>query len=228
METPILFIIPGACSLGSMVALEWSNIEYQVSLTTPEIRSSEDFRKINPTGKVGALKDGDKVIGENLAILLYLADKFPANSMCPSVTSRDRVKVYQWLSYLSSTLHPAYGQLRYPERFIDEGGFEEFKKLAYDRLIGVLNYIEQSLLPGGYFINNDYPTIVDAQAYGLLRWSRVPKGATALIEELNLPMIQNFMQQMEHNPAVKNALAIEEERIKDIVNSKFSGYYKFK
>ena len=70
MDMPILFIIPGACSLGSMVALEWTNKPYKIGITTPEIRASEAFRAINPTGKVAALKDGNQVIGENLAILL--------------------------------------------------------------------------------------------------------------------------------------------------------------
>jgi glutathione S-transferase len=226
VETLVLFIIPGACSFGSQVALEWTKEAYKVGITTAEIRSSEAFRKINPTGKVGALKDGQNVIGENLAILLYLADKFQQNDMCPNVGTQSRARVYQWLSYLSSTLHPAFGQALFPDKFIGGDCATEFKKLATQKLLAVLEYINRSFCTSGYLIENK-PTIVDAQAYGLLRWGRGYKGSTPVIDLNKFPNIMEFLKLMEDNQAVQNALAIETGQSVNLVNSKFAGYFNF-
>ncbi len=225
MENPILFIIPGACSLGSMITLEWIATPYHIGITTPEIRASTAFRSINPTGKVGALQEGNTVIGENLAILLYLADKHPTNPICPTVGNPDRVKVYQWLSYISATLHPAFSQVLFPQRFIAEAHTAEFKQLAIVRLHAVLEYMDSQILPSGFFIA-DSPCIVDAQAYAILRWSRGFKGGNQIIEINNFAKICNFLQLMEQNLAVQNALNVEQERPNLLRHSQFAGYFK--
>ena len=225
---PILFIIPGACSLGSQIALEWLEIPYQIGLTTPEIRSSDKFKKINPTGKVGALKDGDITVGENLAILLYLADKYKNKSLVPTVEFYvERVKVYQQLSYLSSGLHPAFGQVMYSERFVTEDVVASFKKLAYQRLLDALTYVDNHLLNNnGFFVGNSL-TIVDAQAYGLLRWTLHNNKGDNLVNLAPFKHIELFLNKMQQLKAVKNALAIERNLPQEVTDSQFAGYYAF-
>lgn len=89
-----LFIIPGACSFGSIVTLEMLKQPYKIGLTTAEIRQSSKFRAINPLGKVGALKDGDILVYENLAILLYLVDKNPDSQIAIPVNTANRIDTY--------------------------------------------------------------------------------------------------------------------------------------
>lgn len=226
METPILFIIPGACSLGSQISLEWLRIPYQIGITTPEIRQSAEFRQINPAGKVGALKDGNNLVAENLAILLYLADKSGNDALCPSVSHHGRTKVYQWLSYVSSTLHPAFQHFNYPSRFVGEDYAEQFQALALERLRVILQYINDNLLASGYFIS-DHPTIVDAQAYGLLRWCRKHSRGENLVDLSSFPRVSNFLDQMGKFVAVKNALAIEQHNADLAQDSLFAGYFQF-
>lgn len=226
MEAPVLFIIPGACSLGAQISLEWLQIPYQIGITTPEIRQSAEFRQINPAGKVGALKDGCQVIGENLAILLYLADKTANETICPSAVKNGRVKIYQWLSYLSSALHPVFQQFNYPTRFVTDDYVSSFQLQALGRLQIVLQYIEDNLLASGYFIG-DQPTIVDAQAYALLRWCRKHNRGENLVDLSELPKLSRFLDQMSQLRAVKNALAIEQSQPELAVGSLFTGYFKF-
>lgn len=226
MEIPILFIIPGACSLGSQISLEWSQIPYKIGITTPEIRQSAEFRQINPAGKVGALRDGKQLVAENLAILLYLADKSEHNVLCPSVSNHGRTKVYQWLSYLSSTLHPAFQHFNYPTRFVTEDYAESFQVQAFERLKLVLQYINDNLLASGYFIG-DVPTIVDAQAYGLLRWCRKHSRGENLVDLSAFSKVDNFLDQMSKLLAVKNAVAIEQQQVDSIEDSLFAGYFEF-
>ncbi len=225
-DQPILFIIPGACSLGSQITLEWLKISYQVGITTPEIRQSEQFRKINPAGKVGALKDGEVVVGENLAILLYLADKYSDSSVCPPYGSDDRALIYQWLSYVSSTLHPAFQHFNYPSRFVEDDYVDKFRELAEARLLAILQYIENNLSSNGLFLPIG-PTIVDAQAYGLLRWCKKHNRGENLVDLTALTKIRNFFAIMEQNPAVQNALLIEQQQSQQLTDSLFAGYFEF-
>ncbi len=226
MDKPVLFIIPGACAFGSQVTLEWINEAYQVGLTTPEIRASSQFKAINPSGKVGALKDGNNVVGENLAILLYLADKYQHKGICPSVGTQERAHVYQWLSYLSSTLHPAFGQVNFPARFVTPEAVDVFRKMALERLIAVLNYVNNSFNSHGLLVM-DKPTIVEAQAYGLLRWSKGFHGNPPVVDINDFPKIKAFFELMEKDKAVKNALLIEAGNIDNLNNSQFAGYFLF-
>lgn len=226
MNQPVLFIIPGACALGSQITLEWIGIPYQIGLTTPEIRASREFRQVNPSGKVGALKDGDQVVAENLAILLYLADKYRDNGIAPAAGTPDRAKVYQWLSYLSSTLHPAFGQANFPGRFVGPEYTDEFRQLAIKRLTDTLEFVNSNFNSHGFFVS-DKPTVVEAQAYGLLRWANGFHGSAPIINIQNFPQIVAFISRMEHDQAVKNALLIEKAQAELAVNSKFGGYFSF-
>ena len=244
MQDPILFIIAGACSFGSMVTLELLGIPYQVCLTDEKIRASAEFKKVNPLGKVAALKDSQVCVGENIAIIQYLLDAYGDNDTGSKEveavgiykgntdwdykffpTRQDlsnRAKMYQWLSYCSSTLHPAFSQVNYAQRYAPQNT-EEFKTEAYKRLLLVLDYVDNAL-QDGYLLFKDYFSIVDAQAYGLLRWiSYIPQHEELLLAR---PNIEEFFTKVKGITAVQNALDIEQQKLEDLKNSKFKGYFK--
>lgn len=68
---------------------------------------STAFLKINPLGKLAALEDGGLGFGETAAILLYLADKFPAKRLAPAPDDPRRGRFLQWLIYSASVIEPA-------------------------------------------------------------------------------------------------------------------------
>lgn len=57
---------------------------------------SQDYRNINPAGKVPALADGGLLMTESGAIVTYLADKFSERGLIPAVGSRERARYEQW------------------------------------------------------------------------------------------------------------------------------------
>ena len=215
-----LFIIPGACSFGSIVALELLKQPYQVGITTAEIRQSPEFRTINPLGKVGALKDADSLVYENLAILLYLVDKNPGSKIAVAINSQERIDTYKWLSYLSSTLHVAFSPLFHPAAFVDEADVANFKQKMLLRLRGVLAYVDSYLASNQYFVGDKF-SVVDGQAYGLLRWAE----RFELLSDY--PAINSFITNLNQIPEVQNANSIEQQKIDKLINSSFSGYYQF-
>ena len=67
-----------------------------MSFKTGETRSA-DYLRINPMGKVPALKHGDTVITEGAAICTYLADAFPQAKLNVPIGDRRRGPYLKWL-----------------------------------------------------------------------------------------------------------------------------------
>jgi glutathione S-transferase len=62
-----------------------------------------EFLKINPAAKIPVLVDGDLVLIESVAIVLYLADKYPEKGFTPASTA-DRGLMAQWLLFAATEL----------------------------------------------------------------------------------------------------------------------------
>src|SRR3546814_18866566 len=73
-----LYYMPNACSLAPHIALEWAGADYEgVRLDHDQVHG-EDYLKLNPKGAVPTLiTDDGRVLTEALAVLLYIADRFP-------------------------------------------------------------------------------------------------------------------------------------------------------
>src|SRR5262245_9984050 len=62
-----------------------------------------DFLKLNPAGKLPVLVDGDLVVTESVAIVLYLAEKYPEKGLLPR-DPRARSQVLRWLLFAATEL----------------------------------------------------------------------------------------------------------------------------
>jgi glutathione S-transferase len=104
-------------------ALAEVGAEYQLARVERDSqgRSPEAYLAMNPSGLVPTLEDGELVIGETVAILLHLADRFPSARLAPTVGSPDRAEFYYWLIHLTSNLQPALMRVIYPELYGQTG-----------------------------------------------------------------------------------------------------------
>jgi glutathione S-transferase len=62
-----------------------------------------DFLCLNPAGKVPVLVDGDLIIPESAAIVLYLADKYREKGLLPA-DLRQRAQAYRWIMFAVTEL----------------------------------------------------------------------------------------------------------------------------
>src|SRR5262244_2451288 len=62
-----------------------------------------EFLKINPAGKVPVLEDGDLVLTESVAIVLYLAEKYSEKGFAPAGL-RGRADLARWLLFTATEL----------------------------------------------------------------------------------------------------------------------------
>jgi GST-like protein len=90
--------------------LEEAGLAYEV--TPIDIRKGDqhhpDFVAINPNAKAPALTDGDAVIFDSNAILLYLADK--TGRFLPPGGDVARGKLLSWLMFVATGIGPYSGQ----------------------------------------------------------------------------------------------------------------------
>jgi glutathione S-transferase len=73
-----------------------------VNLMKDEHRRPE-FLAINPAGKLPVLVDGDLVLTESVAIVLYLAEKYPERGLLPKDLAL-RAEAYRWLLFAATEL----------------------------------------------------------------------------------------------------------------------------
>lgn len=75
-----------------------------------------EYAAINPFRNVPALVDGDFHLSESYAIMQYLCDKVPGNSLFPA-EPQARADVNRWMFWAASTLSRPTGDLSY-ERLV--------------------------------------------------------------------------------------------------------------
>src|SRR5579872_3918882 len=100
--------------------LEEAGLDYE--FIPVDIRKGDQFKPeyaaINPNSKVPALIDGDVVVFDSNAILLYLADK--TGAFLPEVTPVARAELYSWLMFFASGVGPFSGQCAHFRHFAPE------------------------------------------------------------------------------------------------------------
>ena len=101
-----LFNYPNTRGLRVTWMLEELEADYEFNLVPVGNRGfgSEEYIKINPAGKVPAIRDGDLVLTESAAIVTYLGDKFPDKKLVPPAGSAARAKYDQWCYFVLSEL----------------------------------------------------------------------------------------------------------------------------
>ncbi len=119
----ILYYARTACSIAPHIALEETGAAFdarRIDLATGE-QTSPEYLKINPAGRVPALIVDGRTITEVPALLTYIANLKPEAGLIPPPGTLEHARCFEWLGFLSSSLHVSYAQFRRPMRFVREG-----------------------------------------------------------------------------------------------------------
>ncbi len=158
-----------------MWMLEELGLEYEHVAYPPrsEETRAEDYLAINPNGKVPALKDGETVLWESMAINLYLADKY-GGSLKPK--ARDGFSLAnQWsfwgMMEAESNLFAALNHRalaaedqRHPEK-------ADAAEAALQKPLKVLN----GALEGREFLVGDTFSVADLNVAAIFSWGKMAR-----------------------------------------------------
>src|SRR5690348_17769091 len=87
-------------------ALAEADVLYEFTLVSLEKNEQKgaDFLKINPSGKIPALKlPSGEIVTESAGLLLTIADRHPAARLLPPPGSPERAQCFRWLTDRKST-----------------------------------------------------------------------------------------------------------------------------
>ncbi|KAL8541891.1 hypothetical protein ACS0TY_002947 [Phlomoides rotata] len=96
-----------SCSCRVRIALNLKKLDYEyiaVNLLKGE-QKSPDYLKLNPLGFVPVLVDGDIVVSDSFAILLYLEEKYPQHPLLPQDLQKKALN-YQAANVVYASIQP--------------------------------------------------------------------------------------------------------------------------
>jgi len=197
-----LFYKPGACSLASHIVLLEVGATFEsveVDTDAGRTKQGEDYSKVNPKGYVPALQlnSGD-VLTEGAAVLQYIADQYPQSGLAPASGTMARVRMQEYLNYVSSELHKAFGP------FFSSSANDEDKKQAGGNVADKLDYVESLLSDGrAYLLGEDF-SVADAYLFVTSNWSNFVG-----IDLSNWPNVAAFVDRVANRPASQAAMEAE-------------------
>lgn len=148
-----------------------------------------DFLKLNPFGQVPVLEDGDTVVSDSNAILVYLATKLGRKDWLPD-DPKSAAKIQKWLSVAAGEI--AYGPAA--ARLITVFGAD----FRADEVIGRAHHILgliNAQLEQQRFIIGDRPTIADVALYSYI--VSAPEGNVDLAPH---PEVRHWLARIEALP----------------------------
>ncbi len=184
--------------------LEESGLEYRpVPIDTKRgDQHTDGYRAINPNSKVPAIRDGEAVIFDSNAILLYLAEK--TGLFLPEDTLTARGEMLSWLMFIATGVGPYSGQAFHFRNIAPEKLAYAIKRYHYEA--NRHWQIVEDRLKGRQYMMGDTYTIVDMAVWG---WA--PRIPFVLAEETafeRFPNIRRLMDELDARPAARCASAL--------------------
>jgi glutathione S-transferase len=169
-----LYFAPGSSSLAPLVALEEIDLPYaahRLDLAAGDQRKPE-YLKVNPRGRVPTLVVDNQPVTEVLAILTYLAHRYPHSELLPLADPLKLAKAYEVMSWFASTVHVAFAQIARPERYADDEAVKAALATPGEaRFARTLTDIERLAQEHGPWLLGESFSAVDAYALVIWRWA---------------------------------------------------------
>jgi GSH-dependent disulfide-bond oxidoreductase len=161
------------------------------------------FLAVNPNGKVPAIVDGDAVVFDSNAILLYLAEK--TDKFLPPAGDKARGELLSWLMFVATGIGPYSGQAVHFKHFAPET--VEYAHKRYQFECGRHFEILDARLRGRRYALGDAYTIVDMAGWG---WARMIPFVLGEQAWERFPEIKRWHDEIAARPAAARALALKE------------------
>ncbi|MDR3452387.1 MAG: glutathione S-transferase family protein [Rhodoferax sp.] len=207
-----LYYAPGACSFVPHTLLEATGEPYEPMMV--KIHKGEHYeqpyKSVNPRSQVPVLVDDGEVITQIVAIVTYLAERFPGMGFLPAEPLA-KARVLETLAWMNNTVHPTFTHIFMPQKFADNpavhGDLKAYNTQLYRGMLGELQALVAAAQAHGWaWLGGERFGPLDAYALTLLRW-----GSIAGIDPAGFPVLWAAVQRTAALPPV--ARVIERERL---------------
>jgi glutathione S-transferase len=202
------YYAPRSCALASHIALEEAKARYEtvrLDLAASQQREAA-YMTVNPKARVPALETERGVLTETPAILAYIAQTHPVARLAPFDDPFAFAEVQAFNTYLCATLHVAHAHRYRGYRWADEeASFADMRRAAPRSVGACFALIEETLFKGPWVMGDAY-TICDPYLFTVAQWIEDDG-----VDPKQLPRIIDHRRRMSARPAVRRALAAEED-----------------
>lgn len=196
-----LYYAPDTCSLSPHIVLRELGLDFElvkVNNRSKLTADGRDFRTINPKGYVAALElDNGQILTEGPAIVQYLADMKPECGLAPPAGSWARVRMQEWLNFITSEIHAGSALL------FNATLPEDVKLIFREKLFLQFDFLQETL-NGKAWLTGPTFSVADAYLFTVLGWCKFFS-----IDLNRWPALSAYMMNINARPAVQVALLAE-------------------
>lgn len=149
---------------------------------------SPEYLELNPMGKVPAIRHGDVVITETVALYIYLSDLFPQVGLAPALDDPQRGPYLRWLVFYAACFEPAIGDRAMKREPAPRA------QSPYGDFDTVLKTLTDQVAQGPYLLGERF-TAADVLWGNALRWVT----GFGIVEAT--PLIQSYIDRVVSRPA---------------------------
>jgi glutathione S-transferase len=145
-----LYYSPQTRATGTRVLLEELGAPYDLHVLNMKAGEQRQpaYLAVNPLGKVPAIRHGEALVTEQVAIYIYLADLFPQAGLTPALDDPRRGPYLRWIAYYGASFEPALIDkfMNHPPAPVTQSPYAD-----YDSMLGAL---EAQLSEGPYLFGD--------------------------------------------------------------------------
>jgi len=174
--------------------LRMLELPYRSHAAPAAVRGSPEFLKLNPLGQIPVLQDGDLILADSNAILVYLVKRYAPGSHWLPEQPIAAAQVQRWLSIAAGEVMYGPAVARMITQWDFPGELPRAKKIA-----GALLRFMEGHLKNRQFLATEHPTIADLACYSYV--AHAPEGGIPLDDYVS---VRSWLRRVEALPKFKS------------------------
>ena len=179
--------------------------EYRIARVdfSARYRASEEWRRMNPVGKVPVITDGDLVMFESGAIVQHLLDRHGGGRLEPERGTPEHAAYLQWSWFAEATFGRMTGEIANHRRAFADGPLEDVLEEARNRARSCLAAVESGLEGRPYLVGEAFTAADIMMGYTLASFTRN-------VGDDFGPRVADYWSRLTARPAWRSTLAAEQ------------------
>jgi glutathione S-transferase len=192
------YYAPHSRAMCTLALLETLGADYDIHLLDLQAGTQRmpEYLAINPMGKVPAIRHGDAVVTEQVAVMLYLADLYADAGLTPAIDDPLRGPYLRWSVFYAASFEPAV-----IDRSLKRDAAPAMSS-AYGDYDTVIRTLANQLAQGPYLFGERF-TAADVLWGVALRWTL----AFGLVPDE--PVFRDYVERVCAHPAVQRATELD-------------------
>ena len=174
-----IYHVPGTRGMRAIWVCEEISHPYEIVPVdfSGEYRATPEWRKMNPTGKVPVMTDGDLKVFESGAMVHYILDRYGNGHLQPEAGTIEHAYFLQWLWFSEATFSRPVGEIvNHRREFPGENEIPEIVEEMQSRIFKCVVALDRALEGKSFILGTDFTAADISLGYTLsIAKNRIPE-----------------------------------------------------